>query len=122
MRRLRLGSLLAGIALLLGVGLTACAPEPVELGADTVIIDVRKPEEYAGGHLDGAINLNLQSGTFESRILELPIDGDYVVYCRSGNRSAQAVSIMTAAGFENVRDLGGYQSASTATGLPLVTD
>jgi rhodanese-related sulfurtransferase len=104
MRRLRLGSLLAGIALLLGVGLTACAPEPVELGAD------------------GAINLNLQSGTFESRILELPIDGDYVVYCRSGNRSAQAVSIMTAAGFENVRDLGGYQSASTATGLPLVTD
>lgn len=121
MRRLRLVSLMAGLGVMLSLGLTACASEPVELSTESVIIDVRTPEEYASGHLEGAINVNLQSGTFETSILELPLDGDYAVYCKSGNRSAQAVSIMTAAGFENVQDLGGVQGASTATGIPIVT-
>ena len=52
---------------------------------------------------------------------QLPVDGDYVVYCRSGNRSAQAAAIMAGLGFENVTDAGGIQSASGATGLPIVT-
>lgn len=122
MRRLRLVSLIAGLGVIMGLGLTACTSEAVELSGETVIIDVRSPEEYAGGHLEGAINVDLQSGTFETSILEFPLDGDYAVYCQSGNRSGQAVSIMMAAGFENVQDLGGVQGASTATGIPIVTD
>lgn len=122
MRRLRLTVLATGLALVAALGLTACAPaEPVEVGTDTVIIDVRTPEEYAGGHLEGAVNVNLQSGSFEQDILAFPLDGDYVVYCRSGNRSAQAAAIMADLGFENVQDAGGVQSASSATGLAIVT-
>lgn len=122
MRRLRLTTLIAGLALAVGFGLTACAPaEPVDIGSDTVIVDVRTPEEYAGGHLDGAVNVNLQSGSFEQDILAFPLDGDYVVYCRSGNRSAQAAAIMADLGFENVHDAGSVQSASTATGIAIVT-
>lgn len=122
MRRLRLTVLATGLALVAALGLAACAPaEPVEVGTDTVIIDVRTPEEYAGGHLEGAVNVNLQSGSFEQDILAFPLDGDYVVYCRSGNRSAQAAAIMADLGFENVQDAGGIQSASSATGLAIVT-
>lgn len=122
MRRLRLTVLATGLALVAALGLAACAPaEPVEVGTDTVIIDVRTPEEYAGGHLEGAVNVNLQSGSFEQDILAFPLDGDYVVYCRSGNRSAQAAAIMADLGFENVQDAGGIQSASSATGVAIVT-
>jgi phage shock protein E len=122
MRRLRLVSLMAGLGVMLSLGLAACASEPVELSTETVIIDVRTPDEYTSGHLEGAVNVDLQSGTFETSILEFPLDGNYAVYCQSGNRSGQAVSIMMAAGFENVQDLGGVQAASTATGIPIVTD
>ena len=122
MRRLRLTVLATGLALVAALGLAACAPaEPVEVGTDTVIIDVRTPEEYAGVHLEGAVNVNLQSGSFEQDILAFPLDGDYVVYCRSGNRSAQAAAIMADLGFENVQDAGGIQSASSATGVAIVT-
>jgi len=87
-----------------------------------VIIDVRTPEEYAEGHLEGAINVNLQSGSFEQEIAEQPLDGTYIVYCRTGNRSAQAVAIMTELGFGDVTDAGGVSDASAATGIPIVTD
>jgi phage shock protein E len=113
------------VALLLAVGggATACASTPaVEVGDETVVVDVRTPEEFAAGHLEGAVNVNLQSGDFEGEISELPIDGEYVVYCRSGSRSAQAVEIMTEVGFDDVTDAGGIDRAASATGLPVVTD
>ena len=121
MRRIRL--LLAALAAaVLVTSLAACSTTPsVEVADDAVIIDVRTPAEYAEGHLEGAINVNLQSGSFEQEIAEQPIDGTYVVYCRSGNRSAQAVAIMTDLGFTEVTDAGGITQASSATGIPVVT-
>lgn len=113
-------SMVLGLVLLLG--LTACASTSAEPpAADAVVIDVRTPAEFAEGHLEGAVNIDLQSGSFEQQIAELPLDGDYVVYCRSGNRSAQAVEIMTKLGFENLSDAGGVQAASQSTGLRIVT-
>lgn len=113
-------SLVLGLVLLVGVG--ACAAAPAEPPApDAVLIDVRTPAEFAEGHLEGAVNIDLQSGDFEQLIAALPQDGDYVVYCRSGNRSGQAVEIMHGLGFENLVDAGGLQSAAAATGLPIVT-
>lgn len=119
MRRLAALLLTATVAL----GLAGCAPasEPVAVSADTVIIDVRTPEEFAGGHLDGAVNINLQSGVFEQEIAELPLDGEYLVYCRSGNRSAQAISIMQGLGFTDLTNLGSVEAASSATGIQIVT-
>ena len=88
---------------------------------DVVVVDVRTPEEYAEGHLAGALNVNLQGPDFAGEIAELPLDGTYVVYCRSGNRSAQAVEIMVEAGFTDVRDLGGIGDWEAAGG-EVVTD
>lgn len=123
MRRTRTLALTAAIAGLIAL-LAGCSPSAgsVEVGADTVIVDVRTPEEFASGHLEGAVNVNLQSGSFEDEIGEYPVDGEYVVYCRTGNRSGQAVAIMESMGFDDVQNIGGVEDASSATGIPIVTD
>ena len=101
--------------------LAACAPsEPITVGPDTIVIDVRTPAEYSEGHLDGAVNIDLQDPNFGTILSQLPTDGEYVVYCRSGNRSAQAVEIMKASGFTNVVDAGGVNDASSKTGIAIV--
>ncbi len=102
------------------LALAGCAStEPIELGADTVVVDVRTPAEYAAGHLDGAVNLDLTSGQLAAEIPTLDAEGDYVVYCQSGNRSAQATALMEDAGLD-VTDAGSMQQAADATGLPIV--
>jgi len=113
------------IALLLGASFTlaGCAPsEPVELSEDTVIIDVRTPAEFATGHLDGAVNIDVQSPHFAAQIMELDPNGDYFVYCRSGNRSGQAIAQMNQMGFngENLTNGGSVQNASDLSGIDIV--
>ncbi|WP_205618400.1 rhodanese-like domain-containing protein [Schaalia suimastitidis] len=87
----------------------------------TTIIDVRTPEEYAQGHLEGAINIDLSSPSFADTIAQLDTAGSYVVYCRSGNRSGQALTLMTNAGFVDVTNAGGLQEAAETLGLPIVS-
>ncbi len=89
------------------------------LAPGTVVIDVRTPEEYAAGHLQGARNIDVSSPTFVEVISTLPTDDPYVVYCRTGNRSAQAVAIMRSQGFTDVTDAGGIDEAQVSTGLPV---
>jgi phage shock protein E len=115
----------AALALLLGatVALAGCASsEPVELSEDTVIIDVRTPAEFASGHLDGAVNIDVQSPDFAAQIMELDPNGEYFVYCRSGNRSGQAIAQMNQMGFngENLTNGGGVQNASNLSGIDIV--
>ena len=114
--------LLALIAVLALLPLAACgAPTSVNVDASTVIIDVRTPAEYSAGHLESATLLDLNSGQFQESLGRLDPDTSYLVYCRSGNRSGQAVAMMAAAGFSNVTDLGAISDASKATGLEIVT-
>ncbi len=102
--------------------LAGCASaEPVALPADTVVIDVRTPEEYAAGHLDGAQLIDVQDPGFADAVGQLPRDGHYLVYCRSGNRAGGAVAIMQDLGFTDVTNVGGIDAASSTTGLPVVT-
>lgn len=93
-----------------------------EAAAEAVLIDVRTPEEFAAGHLEGAINIDVNSPDFATKIGELDPAGAYIVYCRSGNRSGQAMAQMQAAGFENVTNAGSVQQASADLGLAVVTD
>jgi phage shock protein E len=96
------------------------ASPSVSVTADTTLIDVRTPGEFASGHLDGAQNIDIQSATFDQQLAGLDKNASYVVYCRSGNRSADAVAQMKAAGFTNVQDVGGLNEASEATGVVIV--
>ena len=116
--------LLATLALIAGagLGLAGCAStEPVDISADTVIIDVRTPGEFASGHLEGAVNIDIQSPDFAAQVMELDKDGEYFIYCRSGNRSGQAISQMDKMGFTDMTNGGGVQQASDLSGIDIVT-
>ncbi len=85
-----------------------------------VVLDVRTPEEYAAGHIRGAINIDVSSDAFASQVGELDPTVSYAVYCHSGNRSQTAISIMTGLGFTHLLGLDGGITAWTAAGEPLV--
>lgn len=81
-----------------------------------LLLDVRTPQEFASGHIPGAVNISLQ--TLESRLSELPTDRPIVLYCRSGNRSATASQLLLRRGFSQLYDLGGIITWQ-AQGLPV---
>ncbi len=75
------------------------------VGPDTQFIDVREPDEVAGGTLPGAVNIPL--GELPHRLHELDRRRRVVVLCRSGGRSAQAAEFLAAQGFDDVVNLAG---------------
>jgi len=85
-----------------------------------VTIDVRTAAEFAEGHLTDAVNVDVESPDFAQQIDTLDHQAAYAVYCRSGNRSAQALAIMQAAGFTDVAHLLGGIAAWQAAGGTVV--
>jgi phage shock protein E len=98
---------------------SARAAELVANGA--VLIDVRTPAEFASGHLEGALNIDVQSASFDAMVAGLDSNGTYLVYCRSGNRSKAAIARMKSLGFGELVDLGSVASATSATGVRVVS-
>ena len=90
--------------------------------AGIITLDVRTPGEFNEGHIEGAKLIDFQSGNFESEIATLDKTKTYAVYCRSGNRSGQAVKIMSDAGFTNIYNLDGGVIDWANAGLPLVNN
>jgi len=75
----------------------------VEAGAR--LVDVRTPQEFANGHIPGAVNMPVQD--LERRMGELTgKDRPIVLYCRSGARSSNAARMLKSAGYTEVHDLG----------------
>lgn len=74
---------------------------------DSILIDVRTPEEFGSGHLPGALNININGFDFHEQMEELDPKKEYFVYCRSGARSATACRYMQSKGFTNVHNLVG---------------
>jgi rhodanese-related sulfurtransferase len=104
---------------LVGCGSSSSSEETM-LTANTVIIDVRTPAEFAEGHVEGSINLDLESGQFEDELPNLDPAQPYIVYCRSGRRSGVAVEIMKASGFTQIIDYQTLENAANKTGLPII--
>jgi rhodanese-related sulfurtransferase len=90
--------------------------------AGVITLDVRTLGEYAEGHLEGAQLIDFQSGNFENEISSLDKNATYAVYCRSGNRSGQAVKVMQDAGFTSVFNMNGGVIDWANAGLPLVNN
>ncbi len=87
---------------------------------DFVIIDVRTPEEFDGGYIEGAINIDFNSWDFRAKLDALDKDKSYLIYCRSGRRSAGARDIMAELGFREVYNMSGGIGEWEAQGLPVV--
>jgi rhodanese-related sulfurtransferase len=87
---------------------------------NTIILDVRTPEEHAAGHIDGARLIDFNGGEVPGAIPGLDPEAEYFVYCRSGGRAGKTEELMREAGFERVTNLGSLEQAAEATGLPIV--
>lgn len=79
------------------------------------LLDVRTAEEFDSGHFAGAINLDVED-IIAGKLPDAAKDTQLYVYCRSGNRSAQAVSLLKQAGFTNITDLGGLADVESIGG------
>ncbi len=138
----------AAVGVGVGVGLAGCSSDPTATAVEQVaeapaglpapgrldvaefatvitkpgvqIIDVRTPEEFADGHIEGAVNIPVQQAGFAAKVAQLDPKGTYAVYCRSGNRSQPAVAQMKDAGLTNIYELAEGTKGWTADGQPLV--
>lgn len=80
-----------------------------ELGADVQLVDVRTPEEYAAGHIENALNYNVNGPDFASQVAGLDKSKPVLLYCKMGGRSARAAKSLKEMGFTSIYDLeGGY--------------
>lgn len=87
-----------------------------------MIVDVRIPEEFADGHLESAVNIDVQAEDFAAQVGALDPAGHSLIWCRSGNRSTVAGSVMTSLSFDDLTDPGGALEASAATGRVVAQD
>ena len=72
-----------------------------------VLVDVRRPDEFAAGYIPGAVNIEVTAADFAQRVAKLDKTNSTYVYCRSGARSSKAAAQLTAAGFTQVYNLLG---------------
>ena len=120
----------AGLAVLGLCAPLACAEPPASISQQDLlraleseepplVLDVRTPGEFAGGHVPGA--LNLPHTEVASRLEEIrPAEGrEVVVYCESGRRAGMAEEVLRGAGIGGVRHLEGDMRAWRGSGLPL---
>ena len=85
-----------------------------------VIVDVRTPEEFAGGHIEGAILIDFNSQNFRDEIGELDKNVTYLHYCRTARRSSLALDVMEDLGFTEVYNMKGGIVRWEEEGYPVV--
>jgi phage shock protein E len=97
------------------------AAEAAELyeRSGTTVLDIRTPPEVAQARIPGAVAIDLFAPDFSQRLHDLDRDGHYLLYCRSGNRTSSARSLMAQLGFRDVADIDGGIIAWANAGLPL---
>lgn len=122
---LRLPAVLLAAALLHS---PAFAEAPVDVSAeaalvrpaDVVVLDVRTPAEFAAGHIEGAVNVDVNGDDFRARVGELDRGRTYLVHCTKNvenGRTDQAMAVMSELGFGELQNLvGGYLAWEAAGG------
>ena len=83
-----------------------------KITSDMIIIDVRSAAEYKFGHLDNAINIDLDNLNNDS-LKDISKDSKIVLYCQTGRRSKEASEILLNMGYKNVYDLGAMSNCSS---------
>ena len=85
-----------------------------------VVLDVRTPSEFASGHIAGAVNADFNADSFADDVAALDTAKTYLVYCRSGSRSASAVAYMKQQGFAKIYNMTGGVIQWSEAGYELV--
>lgn len=85
-----------------------------------IVLDVRTEEEYNSGYIDGAVNIDFYSNSFQDSLKKIDNSQPIYVYCHGGGRSAKTVNILKENGFTNIYDLDGGMSAWKVNDLEVV--
>ena len=125
--------MLVAVLAVLAVAISGCSsgtPTIADVDAQTflqraaepgvTVIDVRTPEEFAAGHLQGAINMDVEGPGFSTQLEALDRSGTYAVYCHSGRRSSMAATAMAGAAFMSIVNLTGGIADLQAAGGQIV--
>ena len=99
-------TLVANITLALTVSLGALSAQ-----AKDVIIDVRSPQEFASGHVEGAINIEHTAIAQEIAKAGVSKEDKVLLYCQSGRRSGMALDTLKGMGFSKAENVGGIEQA-----------
>jgi rhodanese-related sulfurtransferase len=97
----------------------AKAAEVLASDAEIVIIDIRTPEEFAEGHLAGAINLDFMGDDFEAKLAALDREKPFLMHCASGGRSGRSLPVFEKLGFERLYHLNTGFNGWVADGQPV---
>jgi rhodanese-related sulfurtransferase len=123
------------IALAAAIAVAGCSPSEATLETvsaeaaaeviantpDVVVLDIRTPEEFTEGFIEGASNIDFYRSDFAGQLDMLDKDAPYVVYCRSDNRSGDAMDVFADLGFTNVTEIDGGIVNWYESGLPIVS-
>lgn len=99
--------------------------EPRELShllrekTELVVVDIRTPAEFAGGHIEGAVNIDFQTEGFAEAIAALDAGVPTVFHCRSGGRSGQAQSLFESLPFTELYHFAAGSNGWSAAGYPI---
>ena len=88
--------------------------------SDFIILDIRTPGEYQSGHLKDATMIDYYSKSFGDEIGRLDKEKSYLIYCRSGNRSARSMDLFKKLKFQKIYHLSSGINGWISEGLPLV--
>jgi len=94
--------------------------EKHKANSDFVILDIRTPGEYQSGHLQNSIMIDFYSKSFVDEIGRLDKAKSYLVYCRSGNRSAHSMDLFKKLQFKKIYHLSSGINGWNSAGLPIV--
>jgi phage shock protein E len=87
--------------------------------AKVTVLDIRTPDEFVLGHVDGAVNINFTGGKFAGEIAKLDKTKRYLLHCQSGARSKKSLEAFEKAGFTSIIHLDGGFAAWQKAGLPV---
>ncbi len=127
--RTLLASLMLGAIVLAGCSSSTATLETVSPDAaaaviaeesNEIILDIRTPDEFNAGIIEGAINIDYYEASFADDLDALDKDAHYVVYCNSGNRSGDAMGTFKDLGFTNITEIDGGIQAWYSAGQPIV--
>lgn len=87
--------------------------------ANGVLLDVRAPDEVAGGKIEGAVNIDFRSPDFAEKVKQLDKSKTYYLYCAGGSRSSKAAELMKSNDFKKIYELDGGYNGWSSQGLPV---
>jgi len=120
--RAPVGAFFVALVAALTLGISTASANDLEIIREglssPIIVDVRTEREFDGGALDGAVNHPVQGLPETLLDMGIELDEEVIVYCRSGRRSAQAKTLLKAAGFKLVFDGGAMSKLEEALEEP----